>query len=89
MDLENQLASLLDLARQLGVVIRHSPPCDEGGRGGGSLVRLKGKEIFFLNGDAPVEEQVQSLGRALAARPEIQAMFLPPEIRELIDGPNG
>ena len=86
MDSHEQLSALLDLAESLGVEIRWAPPA--GGlreAPGGALVRLRDKEMLFLDPTAAVGDQIEAAARALADRRELQARFLPPEIRRLLD----
>ncbi len=89
MDTSRQLGELIDLAESLGISIRQAPsPADSAAEGrcsGGALVRLKGKEIIFLDSNASLSDQITVVAGALRLRPEIQQRFLPPEIRQLID----
>ncbi len=84
MDAQAQLAALLELAYQVGLSIRKAPPAGEFTQRAGSLVRLKGAEILFLDPDASPADQVAVLAKALAGRQQLQETFLPPEIRELL-----
>jgi len=84
-DASQQLGWLMDLADQFGVSIRRAPAGEAGGRSGGAVVRLKGKQIVFLDSSSSVADQTAVLAAALAGRPELNDRFLPPEIRELID----
>jgi hypothetical protein len=77
-----KLRLLLDLARSLGLQVRPGPSHD--GQGGGALVRLKGREILFLDGRSPVAERLAVTAKALAGRPQLEEMYLAPEIRELL-----
>ena len=85
MDPISQLTALMDLAENLGVEIRRAPGGGDGDHPGGALVRLRGKDIVFLNGDAAVVEQIEVLAAALAQKPEVQQMFLPPQLRQILD----
>ena len=85
MEPETILSTLLELAQDAGLSVRSMPSSiDEQAHRGGSLVRLKGKEIFFLNSSAETAEQVQALAAALAGRKQLADRFLPPEIRQII-----
>ena len=86
MDIQEQLAALLDLAESLGMQIRHAPAGRDGGdHPGGAMVRLKGREILFLDDTAAPADQVAVLAAALANKKELQDVFLPPEIRQILD----
>jgi len=86
MDLHSQLSALIDLAESLGIMIRRAPPADESAdHPGGALVRLKGKEMLFLDPTASVADQITVAAGALRGRAELDNMFLPPEIRERLD----
>ncbi len=81
-----QLRILLDLADQFGLEVRRVPKAATGsGHPGGAMVRLKGREILFLDPTANVSDQVGVVAASLRGRPAIEGRFLPPEIRELID----
>jgi hypothetical protein len=86
MDPPELLAALIDLAEALGIEIRRAPP-GTGSSGGpaGALVRLKGKEILFLDPIAAVPDQISVVAGALAGRAELQDRFLPPKIRQCLD----
>jgi hypothetical protein len=77
---------LVDLAEDLGIEVRPAPASQA--HPGGALVRLRGREILFLDPAASVEEQIPVLVSALAGRSELQDRFLPPDLRELLDPPD-
>ena len=85
MNPSEQLAALADLAESLGVEIRRAPAAEASGHPGGALVRLKGRDILFLDESASPAERIQVLASALAGREELATMFLPPVLRELLD----
>jgi hypothetical protein len=72
---------LLDLARRLGVVVRHARL---GGSGGG-LAKIRGTRQLFIDVDAGPEDQLEQTVRALARLEEIDAVFVRPDVREMID----
>jgi hypothetical protein len=72
---------LLDLARRLNVTVRHARL---GGTGGG-LAKIRGTRQLFIDVDAPPEDQLEQTVRALAGLEEIDAVFMRPDVRELID----
>jgi len=87
MDPDTHLRLLLDLVEEAGIVLRRAPSAGESpDHPGGALVRLKGKDILFLDPTAPVGDQIGVVAAALRGRTEVESRFLPPEIRELIDG---
>lgn len=86
MDAPAQLAALLELAEQSGLGIRLASMSSESLEPGGTVVRLKGREILFLDPAAAVREQIAAAATALRGRPELQDKFIPPELRQLIDG---
>ena len=80
------LSALLELAQSLNVTVRMMPASLEAPEhGGGSLVRLRGKEIVFLDGSASTADQVSALASALKGKPELENRFLPPEVRDVLD----
>jgi hypothetical protein len=83
MDAAGQLVALTELAVELGIQVRHVPMADDDD--GGACVRLRDKEILFLNSGADPQRQVAALAKALAGRQELQERFLPPEIRQLLE----
>jgi len=86
MKASRQLTVLLDLAEQLGISVRAAPSRGGAGHPGGALVRLKGKEVLFLDPSAGVADQVSVVADALRGRARLAEIFLPPEVRELIEG---
>jgi hypothetical protein len=85
MDETAKLSELVDLAESIGLSVRTVPPGADATHIGGALVRLKGKEIIFLDPDAAVADQISVIAEALRGRSELEGMFLTPEIRQAID----
>ena len=85
MDDHAKLRILLDLAESVGLTIRSAPPSDDGSAG--ALVKLKGREILFLDTRSSPVDQVAVVAAALRGRDEVEAMYLQPEIRDTIDAP--
>ena len=86
MELHEQLTFLLDLAESLGITVRRV--VSAGGSAehpGGALVSVKGREMLFVDPHAPIVGQREAVASALRGRPELQEMFLRPEIRQLIE----
>jgi len=87
MEASRQLTVLLDLAEQLDIAVRAAPPGSCGGdRPGGAVVRLRGKQMLFLDPSGSDADKAEVVAEALRGREELAEMFLPPEIRELIEG---
>ena len=86
MDDHAKLEALIDLAESLGIAMRSAAALDGSEAGGaGALVKLKGKEILFLNPQASTADQIDLLARVLKGRVEIEDKFLPPQIRQIIE----
>jgi len=85
MEPHEQLGTLIDLAEELGMVIRSAPGGDTASHPGGAYVRFKGKEIIFLDPTAAVTDQIAVVADALRGRAELESKFLPPELREMIE----
>ena len=87
MDEYAQLRSLLDLAESIGLEVRRAPAGGQAGaeHPGGALVRLRGREILFLDTVAAVADRIAVVAAALRGRCEIDRTYLPPEIRGLIE----
>lgn len=86
MDEFAKIEKLVELAEELGIEVRRAPSLfGSMDHPGGSLVRLKGKEILFLDPDAPAEDQITVAARALRGRESLQQRFLEPSIRQLLE----
>ena len=87
MDEYAQLRALLDLAESVSIEIRRTPAADSEGAGhpGGALVKLRGREILFLDPTAAVAERIEVVASALRGRGELAEVFLPPQLRQLIE----
>ena len=85
MDPAGQLAALVSLAESLGFEVRAGPSGEGAGRAGGAVVRLRDKQIIFLDAHAAPGDQVNVVAAALAGRTEVAERFIVPELRELID----
>lgn len=72
---------LLELAGRLAITVRHA---HLGGSGGG-LVRLRGQRQLFIDLDAEPAEQLERTARALAGETELEAMYVRPDVRQLLD----
>ncbi|HNX26101.1 MAG TPA: hypothetical protein PKK48_01710 [Phycisphaerae bacterium] len=85
MDEFSKIDKLVELAEELGMEVRRAPSLFGDEHPGGSLVRLKGREILFLDPDASVEDQINVAVHALAGRESLRDRFLEPEIRQLLE----
>lgn len=72
---------LVELVSQLGISIRRA---DLGGAGG-SLVRLRGKDVLFLDTSADPDDQLQRLAPEVARLPGLDNIYILPELRELLE----
>lgn len=81
MDSAHQLGVYYDLFEKFGVEMRS----EHLGGDGCNLCALKGKRIMFIDLDADVATRLDCCASALAQLPQIDEVFIPPEIRELID----
>ena len=84
-DLQARLDTLLTLAEEVGLTIRREPL---GGNGGGFCV-LRGKRILFVDTSADLEARYEATLAAVATLAEVDAHYLPPEVREDIDRQRG
>ncbi len=81
-----KLSKLLELVEQVGITIRRAPGAGDGGEHpGGSLIRLKGSEMLFLDPTASTSDQISAAANALRDREELCDQFIPPEIRDMIE----
>jgi hypothetical protein len=81
MDNIGLLAELLDLAEQVGIEVRHVYLGGEGG----SLCRLRGKWVLFVDEGADIADQLATAASALAGRQELHDCYIKPQVRELLD----
>ncbi|MCL2701528.1 MAG: hypothetical protein FWE88_07525 [Phycisphaerae bacterium] len=79
------LAELLELAQASGLELRRMPGEAADAERGGSLVRLKGSEVLFLNEFATPDAQIDAVAAALKGRPGLDDRFLPPQVRQRIE----
>lgn len=81
MDALAQFDTVLELFAKLGVETRRE---HLGGEGGG-LCWLRGKPVVFVDLDADIATKLSRCVHALADMPEIEAMYLPPALREQVE----
>lgn len=75
---------LLDLAARLGIAVRHA---HLGGNGGG-LAQFKGQRHLFIDLDAAAEDQLDQTIRAMAGLPELEGVYLRPDVRAMLSMKN-
>ena len=88
MDDHARLQALLELAESVGLAVRYAARAEAAsfeGSPGGALVKLRGREILFLDSAAALGDRIAVAAAALKGRPRIEEVFIPPEIRELIE----
>jgi hypothetical protein len=81
MDLATQLDNLLETLGRIGIEIRKE---SLGGSGGG-LCSIRGKRVFFDDLDTDAATRADRAASALASLPEVNGVYLAPEIREWIE----
>lgn len=82
MDPSDLLTALLELAQSLGISIRTG---QAGSAQAASLVRLKGRDVLFLDPSAELADRIDAVASSLANRPELAERFLMPEVRAALD----
>jgi len=81
MNSQEILGQLLTLLEQSGIELRTEPL---GGAGGG-LCSVKGKNIFFLDTQAPTAESASACAQAVGRLVDIESVYIRPEIRQYIE----
>lgn len=76
---------LIELAAKLGITVRH---VRLGGAGGG-MAKFKNQRQLFIDLDADAAEQLEQTARGLANLEELDAVFLRPDVRALLDSCRG
>ena len=79
--MEGQFEELLELARKLGIGVRHARL---GGNGGG-LAKFKNQRQLFVDQDAAAIDQLEQTARAMAGLEELQGVYVRPDVRKLLD----
>jgi hypothetical protein len=88
MDPHVNLSRLLELAEEVGITVRRVPAAgDDAEHPGGAFIRLKDREMLFLDPTAAIPDQISVVAASLRGRPEIEDRYLAPEIRQIIDEP--
>ena len=82
MDGQDLLAALLELAESLGIAVR---TVQTGSPQAAALVRLKGREVLFVEDSTELADRIDAVAAALAGRAELADRFLLPEVRAAIE----
>jgi hypothetical protein len=80
-DASAQFDIVIELAEELGLVVRYEPI--DGDSGG--LCRIKGRHVLFVDTLADVATRLQRSLEALARLPGIDEHYIRPDVREWID----
>jgi len=73
-------ARLMDLADALGLEVRTAAVAPPGG-----TCRIRDRLVVMLSRDATLDEKVDVLAEALAGHPDLDGMFILPQVRERLD----
>ena len=84
MDEQRILEELLALLEANNVAIRDEPL---GGNGGG-LCAMKGRQIFFMDTQAPVAVVAAICAQAVPKVVDIEQVYIKPEVRQFIESYN-
>jgi hypothetical protein len=76
-----QFEELLELARQIGIAVRH---VRLGGTGGG-LAKFKNQRQLFIDLDAAPIDQLEQTAKAMASVEELQQIYVRPDVRKLLE----
>lgn len=80
MELEELELELGLLAERLGIEVRHVRY-----EGGGGLCVIRGKRVLMVNDLADRAERAATIAAALAEAPELDQMYVVPEVRRFIE----
>ncbi|MGD2107980.1 MAG: hypothetical protein PVI86_01185 [Phycisphaerae bacterium] len=81
MDEAAQFDEVLKLCDRLGIEIRR----EHLGGDGGNLCSLRGRRLLFVDLDADSATRLEASLRALARLPELETVYVPQVLRELIE----
>lgn len=68
----------------LQIELRELDLSDELERAGSGLVKIKGKEVFFLDSRSSIQEQIKSLMAALKDK-DLSQIYISPYLRKLLE----
>ena len=81
MDVASQFDMIVELFDRLGVEVRQ----ERLGGSGGNLCHVRGEAVMFVDLEADVATRADRCLEALASLPQIDTVFVPPELRERIE----
>ena len=81
MDALAQIDMVVELLERMGVEVRR----ERMGGSGGGLCRMRGRQVMFIDEDADAATRLERCVEGLAALPESESVFLPPELRERVE----
>ena len=81
MDPFAQIDLIVDLLTRMDIEVRREKM---GGEGGG-LCQMRGRRVMFIDEDADAATRIDRCVTGLANLPEIESMFLPPDLRDQVD----
>lgn len=81
MGMTSTFTELIEVAQRIGISVRHAKL---GGTGGG-MAKVKGTRQLFIDLDAMPEDQLEQTLHALAGLEEIDAVFIRPDVRKLLE----
>jgi len=81
MDAATQVEAVVDLLGRLGIEVRK----ERLGGAGGSLCEIRGRRVVFIDLEADLATTLDRCLTALAALPEVDELYLPPELRERLE----
>lgn len=80
-DPESTLGMIKELCQRLEIPVREE---HLGGDGGGLCI-MRDERLFFVDLDADAATSLAQSARALARLPELESVFLPPALRQILD----
>jgi len=76
-----QINAIIEVFERLGIEVRQ----ERLGGSGGSLCRIRGRPVLFVDSDADAATRLDECAKALSQVPEVDGMYLSPELRERLD----
>ena len=76
------LESLLAAAEELGFEVRKE---QIDGISGGGLCKLKNRYVLIIDRTSPLSEQINAAASSLKDRPELESIYLRPQVRDAIE----
>jgi len=85
MDGQELMAALLEVAERAGLEVRQAALSGEGG----GVCTVRGRRILFVDVLADTGEQLARTAAALAELPELDGLYVVPQVRQLLDQNRG